>query len=464
MLGIEGNLLAALTLLCYIPFAITLFAFLPPRKAVIYGFLIAWLFLPMSHLPLHGFTDLNKMSVACVGTLLGALIFDSTTVFSFRAKIWDIPMLIWCICPFISSMGNNRGPYDGLSSLAYQTTSWGLPYLVGRIYFNDLKGLRELAIAIVVGGLIYVPLCWFEIRMSPQLHAMVYGYHQHDFSQTIRYGGYRPMIFMEHGLAVASWMGTASLTAFWLWRCKTGEKVFGMGMGWASVILIGTTLCLRSLGAECLMMVGLIMLSLTTYTRSLLWIFLLTLIPPTWVTIRTANWWDGKNFLEFVEKHDPRTYESMHMRFRSERILADKALTSPIYGWTPWHFMTPQNKNETRGVPDQLWIIAFGQFGLIGLVSLTVALLMPIWLVARKIPVRYWLHPGAAAPAALAMILTLHMIDNLFNAMINPIFIICAGGLTALNFTFRTIAAPQSIHSHKTPAMTLTVPPGSAPA
>jgi hypothetical protein len=33
-------------------------------------------------------------------------------------------------------------------------------------------------------------------------------------------------------------------------------------------------------------------------------------------------------------------------------------------------------------------------------------------------------------------LLTLHMCDNLFNAMVNPLFIISAGGLTGLNFVF----------------------------
>ena len=58
----------------------------------------------------------------------------------------------------------------------------------------------------VLGGLIYVPLCLFEVRMSPQLHNMVYGFAQHSFGQTVRGGGWRPMVFMQHGLAVGLFM------------------------------------------------------------------------------------------------------------------------------------------------------------------------------------------------------------------------------------------------------------------
>jgi hypothetical protein len=463
MFGIEGNFFAAFALLAYIPFAIAMFIFLPPRKAVIWDFLIAWLFLPMSHLPLHGFTDLNKMSAACVGSLIGALAFDSPTIFAFRPKIWDIPMFIWCICPGISSLANDMGPYDAVSAIAYQVTSWGLPYFVGRIYFNDLKSLRELALAIVAGGLLYVPLCWFEIRMSPQLHVWLYGFHQHDFAQTVRYGGYRPMVFMEHGLAVAMWMCTAALTAFWLWRCRATEKVFGISMGWASLLLLGTSLWLRSVGAECLMLLGLATLIVTGMTKIRVWILLLTLIPPTWILIRTADIWNGNNLVEFLQQHDEHTADSLRVRFRSERILSAWAMERPTYGWTAWYFLNHRVNVEEHAVPDQLWIIAFGQFGLIGLVSLNIALLMPIWLVSWRIPVRYWTQAGAAAPAALSMLLTLHMCDNLFNAMLNPIFIICAGGLTCLNFSFRT--APEfTARPIAAKPLAPAVPLGSGPA
>ena len=36
---------------------------------------------------------------------------------------------------------------------------------------------------LLIGGLIYIPFCLFEIKMSPQLHKWVYGYHQHAFDQ-----------------------------------------------------------------------------------------------------------------------------------------------------------------------------------------------------------------------------------------------------------------------------------------
>jgi hypothetical protein len=465
MFGMRGNILVPITLFGFIPFCFLLFSLLPPRKAVIYNFLIAWLFLPMSDLPIHGFTDYNKMSATCFGVIIGVFIFDIDTILAFRPSIWDIPMFVWCTCPFLSSMGNGLGPYDGLSNVAYQVTDWGLPYFIGRLYFNDLKGLRELAHGIIIGGLLYVPFVWYEIRMSPQLHKMVYGYTQYDFSQSKRYGGWRPMVFMQHGLAVSMWMTTAAMTAFWLWWSKTFDKVMGIKISWVALVLLVTAAAMHSVGAIALMGLGLVVLWLTRVTRWSVWVILLTIGPPTWIFLRTTDLWTGQDLVAFLRVHDPRSADSLQTRLKSERVLSTRALESPIYGWTGWKLY--DNHELDKGVPDQMWIIAFGKYGLIGLISMTVSLLIPVLLLAWRIPVRYWSHPGAAPAAALGVLLTQHMSDMCFNAMVNPIFILCAGGLTGMAFSLRHQAQRTPTHpNYMTPAPVRSLPmrPGAASA
>ena len=83
---------------------------------------------------------------------------------------------------------------------------WGLPYFIGRIYLGNFKWMRELAIAIFIGGLVYVPLCIYEMKFSPILHMQVYGFAQNSIAQQIRLGGWRPMVFLPHGIAVGLFM------------------------------------------------------------------------------------------------------------------------------------------------------------------------------------------------------------------------------------------------------------------
>ena len=44
---------------------------------------------------------------------------------------------------------------------------WAVPYLIGRLYFGSPEGIRELAIGIVIGGLLCILPCLYEMKMSP---------------------------------------------------------------------------------------------------------------------------------------------------------------------------------------------------------------------------------------------------------------------------------------------------------
>ena len=115
-----------------------------------------------------------------------------------------------------------------------------LPYLIGRIYFSDAAGLRELAVGIFIGGLVYIPFCLYEIRLSPQLHRIVYGYHAHSFAQTYRFGGWRPTVFMDHGLMVGLWMAMSCLAGIWLYVSGTLRSIRGISLPWFLVPLVVT--------------------------------------------------------------------------------------------------------------------------------------------------------------------------------------------------------------------------------
>jgi hypothetical protein len=210
----------------WIPTVLGLFATFDGRRAVITAFLVAWLFLPVVSYTLPGLPDYTKMTATCWGILLATAIFDSRKLLSLKMRAVDIPLIIMCLSPFASSISNDLGSYDGLSEALFKTVVWGFPYVIGRIYFSDLAGVRALAIGFFIGGIIYTPFCFFENLMSPQLHRMFYGFHQHSFAQTYRWGGWRPMVFMEHGLMVGMWMATASLVGLWLWRNRVITKIF----------------------------------------------------------------------------------------------------------------------------------------------------------------------------------------------------------------------------------------------
>ena len=98
-----------------------------------------------------------------------------------------------------------------LSLALEEVFRWGIPYVIGRALLADMRGNYLLCLGIAVGGIVYAPLCWFEVRLSPVLKLMVYGYADRgamDFG--MRWGGYRPIVFLSFGLETAWWMCCAA--------------------------------------------------------------------------------------------------------------------------------------------------------------------------------------------------------------------------------------------------------------
>jgi hypothetical protein len=428
----NGNILTPIALFGWVPVVLALFCAMPPRRAVIVAYLGAWLFLPMAaYKPVDGLPEYTKTSATCVGVLLAAAIFDGSRLVSFRPRWFDLPMLVWCLCPFASSLYNDLGVHDGITAAMYQTVDWGLPYLIGRVYFNDLQSIHELAIGLFIGGLVYVPLCLWEIKMSPQLHNMVYGYYQHGFAQTYRFGGWRPMVFMQHGLMVGMWMCMTGLIGMWLWWTGCIRRLGPLPAGPAAAVLLGTAVLCKSTGALVLLAAGLVAMAALKLARLRVAFLALAMVAPLYVGVRASGLWDGQSLLTLSGDVDKDRAASLNVRMINESAMAAHAMQQPVFGWGGWgrnriHDMTGKDVSITDG----FWIITFGTTGLVGVVSfLTVFLLPALWLAAHVSPDQ-WRHPPLAPLAVFAIVGILFTIDCLPNAMINPIFTVIVGGIS----------------------------------
>ncbi|HEY4329275.1 MAG TPA: O-antigen ligase domain-containing protein [Phycisphaerae bacterium] len=427
--------LVIIVLFGWIPVVLLLFSVIPARRAVIAAFLTAWLFLPMAAFKLApGIPHYDKMNATCLGVLLASLVFDTRRFLSFR-PIWiDIPMALWCCCPMASSLSNELGFYDGMSAVFYQTVTWGLPYLIGRLYFPDLASLKELAIGIFIGGLIYVPLCLWEIRMSPQLHNWIYGFQQHDFVQTMRFGGYRPMVFMQHGLMVGMWMCMTALIGFWLWYSGALRTIRRVPMAYLVPVLLITAILCKSVGAIVLLGLGIVAIVMMQKMRYPLVIWLLILAAPSYMAARASGVWDGSLLSTAAQNVAADRADSLDYRMKNEDLLAAKALKRPAFGWGTWGRSRIYDEyGKDVAATDGLWIIALGSTGIIGLASWTIAMLLPTSLLFLNLRASAWREPLIAPPIILGVVVVLYVLDCIPNGMVNPIFTVCVGGLASLS-------------------------------
>jgi O-antigen ligase len=377
--------------------------------------------------------------------LLGALLMDAGRLLSFRPRLIDIPMAVWCVVPLATSLSNGLGLHDGLSGCLDHAILWGVPYIFGRLYFNDLASLRDLAIAVVIGGIVYMPLCLWEVRMSPQLHVWFYGFRQHQWDQVLRFGGYRPMVFMQHGLAVGMFMATAALLALQLWRSGTVRQIRGAPIALVAGALLVTAVLCKSAYAILLGFIGAVVLWLSRATRAPVFVVALLMVPPVYMVGRTLAGFTGEPLVEFAEMIDADRALSLQTRLTSENLLWNRAAARPILGWGGGgRQMVTDETGKMTAIPDGMWIIALGRHGWIGLLAMTGTLLLPAAMFLRRWKPRLWAQ-GIVGPAAgLAVVLVLFMCDNLMNAMFNPMYLLAAGGLAGLA-TPAVVAARQAV-------------------
>ena len=438
-----------ITLWGFIPFVLMLYAVLPPRRAMITAILAGWLFLPMSGYTFSGLPEYTKVSAISFGILLGAAMFDSRRLLDFRPSWFDLPILVWCLCPIVSSIinqivGNNllMSLYGGLTITFDHLVMWGIPYLIGRIYFRTFDHLRELAIAIFVAGLVYVPFCLIEIRMSPQLHKFVYGFYQHAFSSTNRLGGYRPMVFMQHGIMLGMFMTSASLIGIWFWVSGAVKRLWGMPIGWLVALLLLTTVLCKSVAALALLVLGIGVLVAVKWTAGRAAMVVLVVLAPLYMTFRGSGGWSGETLVELAEVlvNEDRA-RSLAGRMANEDLFREKSMQRPFFGWSGWNrFQVYDDWGRLLTTPDGLWVIALGKFGLVGLISVTSLLLLPAVVLIYRHPKRTWPSPRLGPTVALTTCQVLLMLDCLLNAMVGPAYIVVAGALMTVLPQFKPAA------------------------
>ena len=415
----------------WVPLTLLLFTVLPARRAVLVSFIGGWLLLPVASYSFAGLPDYTKISATCLSVLLGVVLFDAQRLLQIRFSFIDIPIVIWCLVPLPSGLAAGLGPYHAVSAVLNQTITWGVPYLIGRAYFNDAESRRELLTGLVLGGMLYVPLCWYEIRMSPKLHYQVYGYIQHVWAQTIRYGGWRPMVFLQHGLALGAWMMSASVAALWLWRTRPASRIHDVPIGWLAAVLVVTTVACKSTGSILLMLLGIGAVLLSRWNLTRLAVLGLALTVPAYMAGRTLNLVTADDLVSLVRPVlSEARVGSFRGRLEQEDVLAAHAMARPLLGWGPWgDFRVSLSGESLVKATDGLWIITLGKYGLIGLAALSMTVLLPALRIATETSPALRGPPRGSAEPGLALLLVLFLADNLMNANPNPLFAIIMGGI-----------------------------------
>jgi hypothetical protein len=309
--------------------------------------------------------------------------------------------------------------YDGFAMIM-GSVALLVPLLLGRKYLSRPEQHRTLLWALAIAGLVYSLPALFEVRMSPRLNIMIYGFFPHSWVQHIRGDGFRPIVFMQHGLVVGIFLAMTVLAMFGLSRIEQGRRgILLLGGAW----LLGTLVLCKSLGA---LLIALVLLPVVLFLGVRMQLLLAACIAVailTYPMLRGAGVVPTDTLVTMAERLDPARAQSLDFRFRNEDILLDKANERPVFGWGGHG----RNRIYDAGgsVTDGSWIIWIGTGGWIGYVGRFGLLALPVVLLA----VRARRFDISMPTSLLTLVLVANMVDLIPNSGQTPITWMIAGAL-----------------------------------
>jgi hypothetical protein len=431
-----------LALLAWPLVAIVLFRTMRLPLAIIITILGGYLLLPSrTGVNLPVLPTFNKESVAVLTALVLAVVFgrgqqqaDAPVGLLPRHRMAQVLLMLLIVGPLLTVM-TNTDPiiyptrrlqplvyYDGFA-MAMSGIMTILPLLAARKYLANPQSHRLLLTTICVAALGYSFLVLFEARMSPQLNNWVYGFFPHSWRQHIRGDGYRPVVFLGHGLLLGIFLACSVLAAAGLTRLDAGRRVqFLLATFW----LVLALLISKNLGALLITLLLLPALFLFGVRLQLLVAALIAGAFLLYPVARSANILPLDQVIAVAERISPERALSFETRIFNEDRLMAKALERPFFGWGPWARSRVQNEQgEDISITDGTWVITLGLSGWAGYLARFGLLTLPILLLFRE---RRRQDIGMET-SALALVLAANLLDLVPNSSLTPLTMLIAGSL-----------------------------------
>lgn len=450
--------MAQAALYLWVPLSLLVFAIVKKPHRAVLGLLIAGaILLPERQvIPIKFLPDIDKKTIACAWVLIPMLLWHRRHMRGVKLgrAPWALLGLLVVVDVFRALTNMDTMTYRNLliPELKFHTSVTFIlehiltvftPFYLGATLFRDREHLRDLLKAFCVAGLLYVPLVAIELRLSPQMHIWIYGYLQHDWEQLLRGGGYRPMVFMEHGLALTLFLATAALCGAGLSRTK--NRLWGVSyLPFAALLCVVVALC-SSLGAIAFL---------------LLLLPLLIFMPPKWhlrvatamaclvimyPLLRAGDLLPVRKLVDLVAAYKPDRAQSLDFRITNEIMALRHAQERPWFGWGGFDRIFVYS-DEGPNVLDGAWIIAYAESGILGFLATFGLFFWPIWLAFKKLR-KVQLKADKLLISTLAVVTAMNVMDLIPNGMFTYFPYLLAGALLGAVRQLSGPGAAQPLYS-----------------
>lgn len=454
------NTLAYIVVFAYPLIVLLLFRKLPLPRALVWSILGGYLFLPERvELDLPALPSLDKSTIPALSAALMVWIYrDRPTgaregdrraegqsthqrtsqpahVRRQGGRLMLLLLMIVTVAPFATFYFNREpvvwGPtvlppmrlYDSFS-MVLSTFMAFIPFLLARRQLATPEAHREILKALVWAGLACSLLILVEVRLSPQLNRWIYGFFPHSFAQHIRGGGFRPILFLEHGLRVGVFISMTVLAALALYRLKEAQNPSRWFL--AATWLLITLFLSKTFGA---LAITLLLSPIVLFLRARVSMIIaasLAGIVLLYPMARGSGIVPLNSITSAAQSISTDRAGSLVYRLENEEALLDRASRKPMFGWGLWYRNgIYDNKGRRTSVTDGTWIITIGVRGWVGYLGFFGLLCLPLILLALR--ARSLALDGATV--GIMIVLTANLIDLVPNSGLVPITWLIAGAL-----------------------------------
>lgn len=441
-------MIGTLAVLCWPAVVFWLFATRAPSTALAWSILGGYLLLPQNFsIDLPAVPTIDKETVAAFAAILAAatvikpetvrsmppgMILPGLLPRSRAVRILFILLLIGVVGTVVTNgdavrIGSRHLPglrfYDMLSQLG-GTLFTLLTFFLARKYLAHPEAQKNALVVLALAGLAYSLPALYEVRMSPQLSRMIYGYFPHDWIQHVRGGGFRPVVFLHHGLWLAIFFCSSFLAIMSLWRNSSGQIRTRWLM--AAIWMFMTLVLSKGMGALGIaILLGGIILFLPVRLQ-MLCAAALAAVVLVYPMLRGAGLVPTDRIIALAESVDTARAGSLQFRLDNEDILLDRANQRPLFGWGGWgRNRVFDEKGNDISVTDGYWVTRIGTGGWIGYIAQLGLLTVPTVFLGLR-----WRRLALSwATAGLSLALVANLIDLIPNATLTAVTWLLAGAL-----------------------------------
>lgn len=419
-----------------------LFILLPAHRALMWSVLGAYLILPVNtSFEIPGVPSLDKTTVSNLSILLCCFLFVREKWMSALSQPGLMALAAtFILSPFFTAFFNPEpliyadrfipamSMYDAFAQAAVNGITL-IPFIVAFGLINSDQRRWQVIAILVTAALAYSVLMLIEVRLSPQLHRLVYGFFPHSFGQQMRGGGFRAVVFLGHGLLVAIFCAMAVTAAVARWREARGRQRTR-----ASVIAVylGVLLVLcKSVGAIILAAIFVPVVAFLRAKRVAVISAVACAMMLLYPAIRSAGLVPTVTISELTGSFSSDRQGSLGVRLINEDQLLQRAAEKPIFGWGSWgrNRIYAADDGRDLSVTDGGWIITLGTWGWVGyLAAFGLLTYGSIRLIVRRRVLRAITLSGAA----LCVFQAINLLDSIPNSSIKPISWAIAGSIAAL--------------------------------